>query len=566
MTRPARIKGIAASVGIGVGPARLSSREQRALTYRRISDGEIGDEVRSFQHAVAASRDEIELAKQELIQQHGSAYAPILDVYLLMHTDALLIDAIVDEIRGDKINASWALGRVVERLKAPLLDDASSYFRERARDIDHVKEHLLRHLSGTGRSESPASHPTILVAHDLTPADAVHLLAPPTAGLVTEMGGANSHTAILARTFGVPAVVGTGPLPVAVEQDEMIIVDGFSGDVTIGAPPKEQRVAAERRDRFFSFLESERTTNAVTRDGISISVAANIELPSEVEAAIENGAEGIGLYRTEFMCLDRAEPPSEEEQVELYRTVVTAVAPKTVIFRTFDWRGDKRLQSDRLAERQHDWLKTQIRAVLRASTGGSVALMFPMVATLDELANARSLVDDCRGELEDDSARLAALPVGMMVEVPAAALLAEQFAASADFFAVGTNDLVQYTLGVDRRDHRTAGSPLDPAVLRLLDQTIVAATNTDTPCSMCGDMAADPIGLGLALGLGYRKVSVPASVVPLARAVIRNVDLATATEAARAALDCKSAKEVRDLALHRFGNELGALWRKHGIV
>ena len=562
MTRPARLKGIAASIGVGVGPARLSARGRRGLTYRRISDSEVEEELGGFERAVAASRDEIELAKQELTYQHGSAYAPILDVYLLMHTDALLIDAIADAIRRDKINAQWALGRVVERLKAPLLNDASSYFRERARDIDHVKEHLLRHLSGERRDEMPASSPTVLFAHDLTPADAVHMLAPPTVGLVTEMGGANSHTAILARTFGVPAVVGTGPLPVTVERDEMIVVDGFSGEVTIGASPEEQRVAVGRRDRFLSFLRSERTTNAVTRDGVSISVAANIELPSEVEAAIENGAEGIGLYRTEFMCLDRSEPPSEEEQAELYRTVVTAVAPKTVVFRTFDWRGDKRLRTNHPREREHGWLKIQIRAVLRASTEGSVALMFPMIATLEQLKEARSLVDECRGELEDDSARSASLPIGMMVEVPSAALLAEQFAAHADFFAVGTNDLVQYTLGVDRRDHRTASAanPLDPAVLRLLDQTIVAADNTEIPCSMCGDMAADPIGLGLALGLGYRKISVPVSVVPLARAVIRSVDLTTATEAAAEALGCTSSKEVRDLALSRFDKELGALW------
>ncbi len=567
MTRPTRIKGVAVSVGVGVGRARLSARERRGLTYRRIADQEVAEELSRFERAVAASRDEIELAKQELTEQHGSAYAPILDVYLLMHTDALLIDAIVEEIRNDKVNAPWALGRVVERLKAPLLNDASSYFRERARDIDHVKEHLLRHLSGERREESPATHPTILVARDLTPADAVHLLAPPTVGLVTEMGGANSHTAILARTFGVPAVV-AGLLPVTVEQDEMIVVDGFSGEVTIGASEEEQRLAEGRRARFISFLQSERTTNAVTRDGVSISVAANIELPSEVEAAIANGAEGIGLYRTEFMCLNRSEPPSEEEQLDVYRTVVTAVAPKTVVFRTFDWRGDKRLNSNRVADRQRDWLKTQIRAVLRASIEGSVALMFPMVSTLEELEYACSLVDECRGELEDDSARSASLPIGMMVEVPSAALMADRFAAHADFFAVGTNDLVQYTLGVDRGDHRTtvAANPLDPAVLRLLNHTITAATDSDTPCSMCGDMASDPIGLGLALGLGYRKVSVPVSVVPLARAVIRNVDLKTATEAAQEALGCASSKEVRDLALRRFGNELAALWRKHGFV
>jgi phosphoenolpyruvate-protein phosphotransferase len=554
-------------VGIGVGPARLSARERRGLTYRRISANEVEEELSRFRGAVAASRDEIELAKQELTHQHGPAFAPILDVYLLMHADALLIDAIVDEIRANKINAPWALGRVVERLKAPLLSDASSYFRERARDVDHVKEHLLRHLSGESGGESAVSHPTILVAHDLTPADAVHSLAPPTAGLVTEKGGANSHTAILARAFGVPAVVGTGPFPVVVEQDEMIIVDGFSGEVTIGARPEQQRIATERRDRFVCFLESERTTNAITQDGVSISVAANIELPSEVEAAIENGAEGIGLYRTEFMCLDRAEPPSEQDQFELYEKLATAVAPKTVVFRTFDWRGDKRLQADRSEGREHDWLKTQIRAILRASTEGSAALMFPMVASLEQLERLRSLVDECRSELDDERARLTSLPIGMMVEVPSAALLAERFAARADFFAVGTNDLVQYTLGIDRGDHRSSGaSPLDPAVLRLLDQIIAAAVSTDTPCSMCGDMAADPIGLGLALGLGYRKVSVPTSMVPLVRALIRNIDLTTATETARKALECSSSKEVRDLALQRFGDELAALWRKHGVL
>lgn len=560
MSRPARLKGAAASIGVGVGPARLSVRGRRGLSYRRISDAEVAEELDGFERAVNSSRDEIELAKQELTEQHGSSYAPILDVYLLMHTDALLIDAIADEIRRDKINAQWALGRIVERLKAPLLDNTSSYFRERARDIEHVKEHLLRHLSGDHRGETPTDGPTVLVAHDLTPADAVHMLAPPTVGLVTEMGGANSHTAILARTFGVPAVVGTGPLPVTIEQDEMIVVDGFAGEVTIGASAQEQAVAVARRDRFISFLQSERTTNAVTRDGVPISVAANIELPSEIETAIENGAEGIGLYRTEFMCLDRAEPPSEEEQVELYRSVVMAVAPKTVVFRTFDWRGDKRLRANHPSETEGAWLKTQIRALLRAGNEGSVSLMFPMIATLEDFRAARALVDECRSELGDNTSRPTSVPVGMMVELPSAALLAEQFAAKADFFAVGTNDLVQYTLGIDRRDHSaSAASPLDPSVLRLLNETIVAADKTATPCSMCGDMAADPVGLGLAVGLGYRRISVPASVVPLARAVIRKVDLATAKEAAADALGCKSPKQVRDLALDRFGAELGAL-------
>ena len=566
MTRPARIKGIAASIGVAVGPARVIGRGRRRLSHRRIEPRAVSSELARFAQAVSKSHAEIETAKQELTQRHGPTYAPILDVYLLMHGDALLIDAISETIREEQINAEWAVSRVADRLKKPLLEDASSYFRERASDIDHVKEHLLRHLSGEQRSDRSTDGPTVLIAHNLTPADAVHMLAPPTVGLVTELGALSSHTAILARTFGVPAVVGVGPLPTEIEDDELVLVDGFSGDVTVGASPEERDAAEKRRDRFTAFLEAERSTHAVTRDGVSISVTANVELPTEVEAALENGAEGIGLYRTEFMCLDRREPPSEDEQLELYRKVVTAMAPKAVVFRTFDWRGDKRVRAHDLRKRERAWLKTQIKAVLRASGEGSVALMFPMVATVEEYREARALVDECRGELGDRAARLAPLPVGMMVEVPSAALLAERFAEHADFFAVGTNDLAHFTLALDRRDSRSAAKPLDPAVLRLLERAITAASNAEIPCSMCGGMAADPVALGLVLGLGYRQISVPVSVVPLARAVIRNVDLDAAAEVARDALDCGSADAVRELVVDRLGAQLGALWKEQGLV
>jgi phosphotransferase system enzyme I (PtsI) len=392
------------------------------------------------------------------------------------------------------------------------------------------------------------------------------MLAPPTIGLVTEMGARSSHTAILARTFGVPAVVGIGPLSIEVEDDELVLVDGFTGEVTVGPAPEERREAEARRDRFTAFLKAERSTTAVTRDGVSISVTANMELPSEAGAALENGAEGIGLYRTEFMCLDRTEPPSEDEQFEVYRRVVTTMAPKRVVFRTFDWRGDKRLRAHDLDERERAWLKTQIKAVLRASAEGSAALMFPMVATVQEFRRARALVEECRSELSGQSARLAQLPIGMMVEVPSAALLAERFAEPADFFAVGTNDLAHYTLAFDRHDRRSEAKPLDPAVLRLLEGAITAASRANIPCSMCGDMAADPVALGLALGLGYRQVSVPVSVVPLARAIIRNVDLPTAAEVARDALQCESADAVRELVVDRLGAHLGNLWTEQGIV
>ncbi|MEM8607598.1 MAG: phosphoenolpyruvate--protein phosphotransferase [Myxococcota bacterium] len=562
MMRPVRIRGVSASIGVAVGPANLVVRGRRAPVWQRLRKDDVVEEVQRFMRAVAASRDEIERARDALTDQHGSSYTSIFDVYLLMHGDALLIDATTRLIRDERLSAQWALGRVVEDLKAPLLGNSSAYFQERAHDIDHVQEHLLRHLAGEVSLERPSVVPSVLFAHDLTPADAVHLLAPPTLGLVTEMGGTSSHTAILARAFGIPAVAGTGPLPVAVEEDEIVVVDGFSGEVTLGADAAEQRLAEARRDRFQSFLSSERAANATTKDGTDVAVGANIELPAEIESAIARGAEGVGLYRTEFMCLDRAEPPDEESQVELYRRVAAALSPNRVVFRTFDFRDDKRLHTALLEQREQDWLRTQIRSVLQAQDAGTVSLMFPMVGALHELHRGRSLVAECAEELG-----LPQPKVGMMVEVPSAALSAARFAEHADFFAIGTNDLVQYTLGIDRRDYHSAAlaSPLHPAVLKLIEATVSAADDAGVPCSMCGDMAADPIGLALALGLGLRDVSVPVTFIPLAREVVRAVDLAVVRDLAKEAMIHETPHQVRQLAVERLGEDIEALWRELGV-
>jgi len=566
MTRPTRLKGIAASIGVAAGRARVIDRKYHRRPHRRIEQADVSSELERFEQAVSSSRAEIEAAKEELTGRHGPSYAPILDVYILMHGDALLIDAISRTIREERINAEWAVSQVAEVLKQPLLEDVSPYFQERASDVEHVKEHLLRHLSGEEQRQRSADGPTVLFARDLAPSDAVQLLAPPTVGLVTELGAESSHTAILARTFGVPAVVGVGPLPREIKDGELVLVDGFSGDVTLNPLRDEREAAEQRRDRFSAFLMAERSTTSVTRDGVSISVTANIELPSELEAALENGAEGIGLYRTEFMCLDRREPPAEDEQLALYRKVITAMAPRPVVFRTFDWRGDKRPRAQDLGAPEGDWLRTQIRAVLRASGAGSVALMFPMVATVAQFLEARALVEECRAEIGEQDVRRSPLPLGMMVEVPSAALLAERFAERADFFAVGTNDLAHHTLASDRRGTCSAANPLDPAVLALLDRAITAASNAGIPCSICGGMAADPVALALALGLGYRKLSVPVSVVPLVRAIIRRIDLQSAAELARDALGCSSAAAVRELLLERLSPELGALWKEQGLI
>lgn len=567
MTGAIRLQGVAASIGVAIGPASVVGEGGRTAIQREIGATETAAELHRFDQAVCESRREIESAKQELLESHGRRYTPILDVYLLMHADPMLIEATCHLIRRETINAEWALHRVVEGLKAPLLSDASTYLRERARDIEHVKEHLLRHLQG-GRRGQRIADPSVLVAHDLSPADAVHLLGPPTVALVTEAGGPSSHTAILARTFGVPAVFGVSRLSTHVKPRQTILVDGFAGEVTLAPSKAQVRAAEARKTRLVSFVRAGSTSSSTTTDGVHISVTANIGLPSEAHSAVQSGAEGVGLFRTEFTCLEREIPPPEEDQLEAYRLVVRAMAPYNVVFRTFDWRLDKLPLLADLGGLPPDWLRTQLRAILRASRDGAASVMFPMVATLDQLDDRLALVNDCREELERQGLPVGELPVGMMVEVPSAAMLAREFASRAEFFAVGTNDLVQYALGVDRRHPGSDADlhTLNPAVLRLLETTLEAAERASIGCSMCGGMASDSVALVVALGLGFRQLSVPLNVLPLVRGVVRNIDLRRAADVAKRALACSTALEVRNLVLEAFSDPLGALWREQGIA
>jgi phosphotransferase system enzyme I (PtsI) len=564
LSRPLRLRGISASLGVAVGEAALVSRGHRLAPRRHIDASEADAECRRFEHAVEASSAELRRSKEELSSRHGEAHAPILDIYILMHLDVLLRDAVFELIRQEGLNAEWALAKAVKKLKQPLLTDDSSYFRERARDMDHVEEHLLRHLQGEPRQSLVGDEPRILLARDLSPVDAVHMLAPPTLGLVTEIGGPSSHTAILARAFGLPCVCSVGRLPEDVEDGETLVVDGFAAEVIVGPSPAEAQAARARRRRFISFLQAEQGSTSNTADGVEVSLMANLGLPSELEHARRENAQGIGLYRTEFIALDQQATPDEAEQLSLYRTAVLTMAPWPVVFRTFDWRGGKQL-GDYRRQVERATLRTQLRATLQASAEGAAAVMIPMVATVAELRAARGLVEACRAELEQEGRAYGELPVGMMVELPAAAILAETFAKEADFFAVGTNDLVQYSLGVDRTEGGVLeeAQALHPAVLRLLDQVVRAAADAQIPCSLCGDMASDSYGIVLALGLGFRQLSVPVSLLPLARAIIRRVDTSLAATIAREALDLDSAAAVRQRVVRSFGRELSSLWADH---
>jgi phosphoenolpyruvate-protein phosphotransferase (PTS system enzyme I) len=579
------LHGIAASGGVAVGGVMLLERRGPYFRRRHLAPEAVPTEVRRLRNAIDASRTEIEEVRSSLPDEFQAEYGLILDAHLMMHRDELVVDMAVQMVERERINAEWALRRTVELLKSKLMGAESSYFRERADDIEHVAQHILRHLTGTVDSLTPVEGPSIVVARDLSPADAARLLRSEVQGVVTAFGSATSHTAILARALEIPAVVGVAGLMSVVDAGDSLVVDGLHGAVVVhpsSAEADRARARGERYHRFTGMLRARRDEPSETRDGEAVTLLANLELPAEAALASTEGAAGVGLYRTEFMYLDRRELPSEEEQLGVYQDVVRVMRPRPVVFRTFDLGADKLPTSERvpacanpalgvralrLSLARPDLLRFQLRAILRAATEGDVRLMFPLVTTVDELRRAKAVVDACRAELDAEGVPYGPIHVGIMVEVPSAALMADALASECDFFSVGTNDLVQYALALDRGNPQVAhlAQPLDPAVLRLLSMTAKAAAAQGIPLTMCGDMAADPLALPLVLGLGYRRLSVPVTFIALAREMVRRLSVSEAHEAAEAALRMPTFADVRALVLERFRGALGDLWEEQGI-
>ena len=572
--------GIAASLGIAVGPAHVIPRMGGA-SHHKARDASA--EAERLRDAVEASRTEIETAKDAFAG--GGETAFVLDAQLLMHRDDALLNAALRYVERDGVNAEWALEKAVDELKAPLEAAGSKYFRERALDIAHMGQHILRHLrGGLDRLDLPAGR-VVIVATDLSPADAVRLLGDTrVCGLVTEVGSSTSHTALLARALEVPAVVGVGPVLDGIANGCDTIVDGLRGRVVLD-PRDEELEDAEKRGRrfrrFASDLRKKSEEPAKSLDGVPIALMANIELPAEAMAARAHGAQGIGLYRTEFLFLDREDAPGEDEQVAVYRDVIDACGERPIVVRTLDLGGDKLparwrveagpnpalgLRAVRLTLHRPELLRTQVRAVLRAAKHGTLDLMFPLVEGPDRMRELRAVVEDCREELVREGVEHEAVRVGAMVEVPSAALMCAELAREADFLSVGTNDLVQYTLAVDRGNADVArwADPLHPAVLRLLAMIVRGAG--DTPLAMCGDMAADPIALPVVLGLGYRSFSVPAVSLPFAQELVRRVDVTELASLAEALLETTpDAPRARVAVAETLAPTLGTLWAEQGV-
>lgn len=563
--RIAAIEGIAGAPGVAIGTAVVMGQPSLAYPRRRVEPHEVEAEIARFEDAVArAQRDLRDVAKRVGDRR---AEASILEAYLLMLGDEALADAVKTQITEERRSAEWAVSAACESMAQRLAAVDDPYLRERSHDIQFVGERLVRAIEGVppARALPQIDGPSILVAHDLSPADTAALVDRPVIGFVTEVGTRTSHTSIMARALEIPAVVGvTGALQ-RITTGDLVVVDGLRGVVLVhpGAVELEEaRARGERHVAHARELSEARDRAAVTADGERVRLFANVELPAEAILARDQGADGIGLYRTEFLYIDRASPPTEDQQFEIFRAVVEATAPRPVTLRTFDIGGDKfvstfqvppemnpmlGLRAVRLALSRPEVFLEHLRAMVRASAFGDVRIMIPMVAGLNELRQVRSMLRRAQEEVRARGQPCAdEIPLGVMIEVPAAAVLVDHFAREAAFLSLGTNDLIQYALAVDRTSQSLAylASPFDPAILRLILNVIRAGRDFNRTVCICGAMASDPLAAMLLLGLGMRDFSMEAAAIPEIKEALRRVTLIQAEAVAAEALSCATADEV----------------------
>jgi phosphotransferase system enzyme I (PtsI) len=575
---PRVFKGISASPGIAIGKAFLLEDMDLAVGRWMVPPEAVKAEVSRFRSAVADTRKEMLATQQKILKLLGKSHANLIEAYLLILEDPLISKDVVKAITQNRVNAEYALSEAVAGAVKTLESATDEYFRERRHDVLDVGRKILLHLLGhEPQSLEDLSEPSVIVARNLTPSDTIHMKAQFAEGFATDIGGRTSHTAILANSLEIPAVVGLHEISRRVRPGEMMIVDGHTGTVILNPTPdvidnyrRERDIRlAERRD-----LERLRDQPAQTKDGRRVILAANIDAPSEVKNILANGAEGVGLYRTEFIYLNRQALPSEDDHYHFYAKVAQSVLPHPVIIRTLDIGGDKLLDlgfsSDtksepnpflglrgiRLALKHDELFRSQLRAILRASVHGKVRVMFPMVSGLEEFRQAKRAVEKCMEELREKKIPFdEKIEVGLMIEIPSAALVVDYLAQEADFMSIGTNDLIQYTLAVDRVNDEVSHlyEPLHPAILRLIHQTVQAAHAAGKWVGMCGEMASDPDVTPILLGLELDELSVSPSLVPKLKKNIRDLQFADCKTLTQDVLKDPSRDNVQKL-LRRFRN------------
>lgn len=567
------VKGTGVSPGITIGPAHvLMAMPTEIIEYTLENSGEIRNELHRFQQALEITRDQLDHQIDEAKKKYGKEYGQILESHYLILDDEEMLKGTQRLIQHQHMNVEAAFIQVMDKFKTGFLRSTNEYLRERAIDIEDVKRRVLNNLLGK-QKQIIIDEPSILVADAVKPSDIIGVERQKLLGFISESGSALSHFAIIARSMNLPAVVGIANVTGFITTGDLIILDGTNGELILNPEPstlEKYRKKLEQIRKEVQTLASLAPLPSITQDGRSIKLMANIEITDEVPNALALGAEGIGLYRTEYLLFSRASLPSEEEQYEQYRMIAEAINPLPVVMRTFDVGGDKipvellarygyvhednpflGWRAIRIALECEEFFKPQIRAMLRVSAQYPIQIMLPMITSIEEIRAAKTIIETCKQELRREGHRFNEwIKIGIMIETPAAAVVADTLAPESDFFSIGTNDLVQYTLAADRGNPKVASSYscFHPAILRLIQMTIEAGERHNTPVSMCGEMAGNPNATILLIGLGLKEFSVYPPALPRIKKIIRHTTFDYAQSLARAILEMPDVKTIEKTA------------------